>query len=90
MAAALVLLLAVGLLDGGLVDFEVALAAELLLASTERLAEGELLVLDIVGKVLDAVRSGEDKEEPEEPLLEQALSPTRPHAATATTLNRRA
>lgn len=88
-AAAWVLLLALALLEVGVPDVDDGLADELPLPRTDRLADGALLVLDRVGRVLDVVMLAEDEESAELP-LEQALNPTRPHAAIATTLSRRA
>lgn len=89
LGAALVLLLAFALLEVGLPEMDDGLADELLLPRADRLTDGELLVLDIVGNVLDVAMLAEDEELAELP-LEQALNPTRPHAAIATTLSRRA
>jgi len=88
LGAALVLLLAFALLEVGLPEVDDGLADELL-PRADRLADGELLVLDIVGNVLDVAMLAEDEELAELP-LEQALNPTRPQAAIATTLSRRA
>ena len=85
----MVLLLAFALREVGLPEVDDGLADELLLPRADRLADGELLVLDIVGNVLDVVMLAEDEELAELP-LEQAPNPTRPHAAIATTLSRRA
>lgn len=86
LAAALVLLLAFALLEVGLPEVDEGLVDELLLPRADRLADGELLVLDVVGKVLDVAMLAEELAELP---LEQALNP-RPHAAIATTLSRRA
>lgn len=95
-AVGLVLLLDFEPLDAALLedvvdlpDFEDEPAAELLLCAAELGVDGALLVEEAVEEALDEVAPA-DVAESEELPPEQALNPTRPHAATATTLRRRA